>query len=333
MEFSVVVPTLNGRRRLAACLDALGDRLPAAETIVVNGPSTDGTSGMIHDRSDVDVLVEIADRNINVARNAGLDAASGDVVALLDQDHQIEATWPAAIEDAIASGAAAVTGPTHRPVRGGITTEAMECRTIAGRRVTYFDGGNVALTRETITELDGFDEYLETGGARDVAHRLAGQDRTVAWQSGMSVRDRIETDGGDDGTGTDTGDPRIVRNRRTFVNDETRQRWAWKYRSLAYRLVKNYGPRPTVLRRLAGHTTIDGVTSVRGVLKGELTPTAWLGGGRTVTASTLYGLKDGLRARLSDRTPRRNPHGISTRQDRAVERYDWRLRRSPRRPE
>lgn len=331
MEFSVVVPTLNGRRQLAACLDALEERLSGAEVVVVNGPSTDGTSGMIHERSDVDVLVEIADRNLNVARNAGLDAASGDVVALLDENHLVETTWLATVEEAIASGADAVTGPSHRSVRGGVTTEARERRTIAGREVTYFDGGNVALTREAIEELDGFDEYLETGGARDLAHRLAGQGRTVDWRPGMSVRDSIETDGGDD----PEGDPRIVRHghSRTIVGGEIQQRWAWKYRSLAYRLAKNYGPRPTVFRRLAGHTTTDGATSIRGVLKGEVTPTSWLGGGRTVTTSTLYGLKDGLRARVSDRTSRRNPNGISSRSDRAVERYDWHRRRRPQRQE
>ena len=326
MEFSVVVPTLNGRQQLAACLDALGERLPAAEVVVVNGPSTDGTSGMIHERSDVDVLVEIADRNLNVARNAGLDAANGDVVALLDQNHRIEPTWPATIEEALASGADAVTGPAHRPVRGGITTEAEESRTIAGRQVTYFNGGNVALTRETVEELDGFDEYLETGGARDVAHRLAGQERTVDWQPGMSVRDGVETDGGDE------GDPRIVSVGRPFESDGPHHRWAWKYRSLAYRLAKNYGPRPTVLRRLAGHTTVDGVASIRGMLKGDVTPTGGLGRGRAVTTSTLRGLKDGLRARLSDRTTKRNPHGISSRDDRAVERYEWPRRTSLRRP-
>lgn len=317
MEFSVVVPTLNGRRQLVGCLDALRERLPTAETIVVNGPSTDGTSGMIHERPDVDVLVEIADRNINVARNAGLDLATGDVVALLDQDHRIERSWKAAIEKGLKRAPDVITGPTHRPIRGGVTTEARECRTIAGREVTYFNGGNVALSREAISELDGFDEYLETGGARDVAHRLAGQQMTVHWQDGMGVRKSVETDGGNG------SDPRIM-SHGSFVSSETHQRWGLKYRALAYRLAKNYGPRPTVLRRLAGHTTVDGVASARGVLQGEVTPTAWIGGGSAVSVNTLIGLKDGLRARVGDRTPRRNPYGISVRQDRAVEQYDWR---------
>ncbi|MDL5361949.1 glycosyltransferase family 2 protein [Halalkalicoccus sp. NIPERK01] len=317
MEFSVVVPTLNGRRQLVGCLDALRERLPTAETVVVNGPSTDGTSGMLHERPDVDVLVEIADRNINVARNAGLEVASGEVVALLDQAHRIEDGWAAAIESGVGE-ADAVTGPTHRPVRGGITTEARERRTIAGREVTYFNGGNVALTREAIDDLNGFDEYLETGGARDLAHRLAGQGRGVSWQAGMGVREGIETDGGDD------SDPRIVHRATSFVSSETHQRWGLKYRALAYRLAKNYGPRPTVLRRLAGHTAVDGVASARGVLRGSVRPTAWIGGGSAVSTNTLIGLKDGLIARVSDRTPRRNPYGISGRRDRAVERYDWR---------
>lgn len=318
MEFSVVVPTLNGRRQLVGCLDTLRERLPAAETVVVNGPSTDGTSGMLHDRPDIDVLIEIADRNINVARNAGLEVASGEVVVLLDQGYRIEDDWVAAIERGVNADADAVTGPTHRPVRGGITTEARERRTIAGREVTYFNGGNVALTHEAVSDLDGFDEYLETGGARDVAHRLAGQDRTVRWQAGMSVREGIETDGGDD------SDPRIVSRVSSFVGTEAHQRWGLKYRALAYRLAKNYGPRPTVLRQLTGHTISDGLASARGVLRGEVTPTLWIGGGSAVIANTLIGLKDGLKARVSDRTPRRNPFGISGRRDRAVERYDWR---------
>ncbi len=318
MEFSVVVPTLNGRRQLVECLDALRERLPTAETVVVNGPSTDGTSGMLHERPDVDVLVEIADRNINVARNAGLEVARGGVVALLDQGYRIGDGWIEAIERGIDTGGDAVTGPIHRPVRGGVTTGARERRTIAGRDVTYFNGGNVALTREAIDDLDGFDEYLETGGARDVAHRLAGQSRTVSWEDGMSVRDGIETDGGDD------DDPRMVSRASGFLGTDAHQRWGLKYRALAYRLVKNYGPRPTVVRRLVGHSSIDGAASARGVLRGEIRPTAWIGSGSAVTTNALLGFKDGLLARASDRTPRRNPYGISVRRDRAVERYDWR---------
>ena len=54
MQLSVVVPTLNARRRLVACLDALAAVAPESEVVVVNGPSADGTTGIVREREDVD---------------------------------------------------------------------------------------------------------------------------------------------------------------------------------------------------------------------------------------------------------------------------------------
>ncbi|MFC6771068.1 glycosyltransferase family 2 protein, partial [Halorubrum pallidum] len=110
MDLSVVVPTLNGRDRLAGCLDALAAHAPEAEVIVANGPSADGTTGMVRDRDDVDVLVEISDRTVNVARNAGVEVATGDAIAVVDYDHRIGESWI----DGVHSGldeADVVTGP------------------------------------------------------------------------------------------------------------------------------------------------------------------------------------------------------------------------------
>jgi glycosyltransferase involved in cell wall biosynthesis len=300
MDLSVVVPTLNGRNQLAASLDSLAAHAPDAEVIVVNGPSADGTTGMIRERDDVDVLVELSARTLNVARNAGIEVATGDVVALLSYDLAIEESWLGALEDGLAD-ADVVTGPTHRTLRAGMTTESAEHRTIAGREVAYFNGGNVAFTRRTLDTLDGFDEYLETGGARDAAHRLAGVGASVAWRSDMSVRCEYGADGGRD------------------AHD-----WLWKYRALAYRLVKNYGVRPTVVRRTLSHAARDAGAAARDVLRGEGTPTAWFGNGRDVIGGIATGTSDGLVARARDRSPARNPHGLSKRADRAVARYDWR---------
>jgi glycosyltransferase involved in cell wall biosynthesis len=310
MELSVVVATLNGRERLSECLDALSEHTES-EVVVVNGPSTDGTSGMVHAREDVDVLVELPERNINVSRNAGLAVASGDLVAFVDQGHRVEPTWEASLREGLGR-ADCVTGPTRRTVRGGATGDELESRSIAGREVSYFAGGNVAFTRETALSLDGFDEYLETGGARDAAHRLAAQERSVEWLPGMSVRGPYSADGGE-------------RDARQLPSaDGEYHRWAWKYRSLAYRLAKNYGLRPTVVRRIVGHTARDGASAGRSVLGGNLAPTAWLGGGIGISKNVLRGGKDGLAARLRDRTNTRNPNGLSMRRDRAVERHDWR---------
>lgn len=300
MNLSVVVPTLNGRDQLAASLDSLAAHAPDAEVIVVNGPSADGTTGMVRERDDVDVLVEISARTINVARNAGIEVASGDAVAFLGQDLVVEESW----FDALCSGletAHVATGPTHQTLQGGMTTDEPEERDIAKRHVTYFNGRNVAFRRRTLQDLDGFDEYLETGGARDAAHRLGGLGADVEWLPEMCVRREYEADGGIE-----------------------RRDWGWKYRALAYRLVKNYGLRPTVVRRTLAHAVDDAASAARDVLSGDGTPTGWLGNGRDVVGGISTGISDGMVARARDRSKSRNPHGLSTRADRAVARYDWR---------
>ncbi|MFB6303997.1 MAG: glycosyltransferase family 2 protein [Haloferacaceae archaeon] len=301
MDLSVVVPTLDGRDHLGATLDALAEHAPTAEVVVANGPSTDGTTGMVRARDDVDVLVEVSDRTVNVARNAGIETTTGDVVALVDHDLVVGESWAGTVRDALTDGADAVTGPARSRVSGGATAEAPERRRIGGRAVTYFEGGNVAFTRASIDALDGFDEYLETGGARDAAHRLAALGRTVDWRTGMSARREYEADGG-----------------------RTPEERGWKYRSLAYRLVKNYGLRPTVVRRVLAHAGSEAVDGARDVVRGDSVPTAWFGSGRSVVGGIARGTADGLVARARDRTPRHNPNGISRREDRAVARYDWR---------
>ncbi|MFC6826373.1 glycosyltransferase family 2 protein [Halopelagius fulvigenes] len=300
MDLSVVVPTLNGRDRLATSLDALAEHAPDAEVIVVNGPSADGTTGMVRDRDDVDVLVEISDRTLNVARNAGIRAASGDAVALLRYDLAVEERWRSAVEEAL-EDADAVTGPTHQTLRAGMTTESAERNSVCGREVTYFNGGNVAFRADVIDGLDGFDEYLETGGARDAAHRLAGLDYEVEWRPEMCVRTEYESDGG-----------------------VTERDWGWKYRALSYRLVKNYGVRPSVLRRTLSHAGRDALSSARDVVRGDASPTGWFGIGRDVLVGIATGSSDGFVARRRDRSAARNPHGCSKRADRAVAKYDRR---------
>ncbi|MCQ4332242.1 glycosyltransferase [Natronomonas sp. F2-12] len=299
MELSVVVPTLNDRDELRGCLDAVAAEAPD-EIVVVNGPSTDGTSGMVRDREDVDVLVEIDDRNVNVARNAGIDRARGEAVAFLDPMATAESGWLEAAEGGL-SEAGAVTGPTHERLGAGVATDTVEDRTIGGRAVTYFNGGNVAFSRDLLIELDGFDEYLETGGARDLAHRIAGVDSAVVWATGMCVSRETAADGG-----------------------STERDWRLRYRSLAYRLAKNYGPHPTVPFRTLRHAVTDAGAAFRDVAHGEAKPSAWFGNGRDVTVGSCRGYVDGLRARYTDRTPSRNPRGVSTRNDRAVAVHDRR---------
>lgn len=300
MELSVVVSTLNDREQLLSCLDALSAETPAnTEIIVVNGPSSDGTTGVVRERSDVDVLVEISERNPNVSRNAGFEEVTGDVVAFLDGEYVIQPGWYEAVEHAVGNDADVVTGPIREA--DGTTSNGETKRTVAGRSVTAFDGDNVAFDRTVLEALDGFDEYLEADGTRDCAHRVAGLGFEVTWSTSMAAHSDVGADGG-----------------RTDAD------WGATYQSLSYRLAKNYGPRPTVLARTIGSAVRDGATGVREIVTGDATPTGWLSDGLDVVTNVGGGFRDGIRARYADRSSRRNPNGVSVRHDRAVRVYDRR---------
>lgn len=299
MDVSVVVPTLNDRDELVGCLDAIAAENPY-EIIVVNGPSTDGTSGMVRNHDAVDVLVEIDDRNVNVARNAGLDRVRGDAVGFVSPTMAVEPGWLDAVSEALAEADAA-TGPTHERLDTGVATDTAESRTIRGRSVTYFNGGNVAFTRELATAIDGFDEYLEIGGSRDAAHRISGLGYEVSWSGKMCVSRETAADGG-----------------------RSERDWRTRYRSLSYRLAKNYGLHPTIPFRTIRHAVADAAQALQDVARGDAKPTAWFGNGRDVVLGGVKGYIDGLRARYTDRTPRRNPQGVSARTDRAVSVHDRR---------
>ncbi|QLG50961.1 glycosyltransferase family 2 protein [Natrinema halophilum] len=299
MELSVVVSTLNDRERLLSSLDALAERTPpSTEIIVVNGPSSDGTTGAVRERDDVDVLVEISERNESVSRNAGLEQATGDVVAFLDGEYAIDQSWYEAIDDQIDDETNVVTGPvTGSPA----VSELKQPREKGGQRITHFHGDNVAFERPVLEALDGFDEYIGQESERDCAHRVAALGFDVSWNAAMAARCEFGTDGG-------RADPD----------------WGVTYRSMTYRLAKNYGPRPRVLTRTAKNAVHDGAAGACQLASGDATPTGWVSDGTDVVRNAARGFLDGLRARYADRSNRRNPNGLSKRHDRAVHVYDRR---------
>jgi GT2 family glycosyltransferase len=109
---SVIVPTLNGAHLLPACLDSLLDQsYPALEVIVADGASTDATQSLL-ERSYPGVRLLRLQRNRGFAGNvnAGLRAAHGEVLCLLNNDAQADADWVATCVETLTAGAHASTG-------------------------------------------------------------------------------------------------------------------------------------------------------------------------------------------------------------------------------
>ncbi len=86
---SVVIPTFNDREHLAACLESvLRQDCPSCtmEILVVDDGSTDGTAAMVRQRFPGVRVLERSNEGAELARNAGVDAARGELIAFIDSD-------------------------------------------------------------------------------------------------------------------------------------------------------------------------------------------------------------------------------------------------------
>jgi len=102
---SVVIPNWNGARFLPDCLDALAAQTYAqVEVIIADNASTDGSQSLIAEHPlDVRLVQLPENRGFTGACNAGMEAATGEFVALLNNDTEVDPGWAAAVVDAFAS--------------------------------------------------------------------------------------------------------------------------------------------------------------------------------------------------------------------------------------
>jgi GT2 family glycosyltransferase len=92
---SVIVPNWNGAHLIGGCLDSLRAQTHRAiEVLVADGASRDGSADLIAERYPEVRLLRL-DRNYGFTGNvnAGLRAARGDVLALLNNDAKAEPAW------------------------------------------------------------------------------------------------------------------------------------------------------------------------------------------------------------------------------------------------
>ncbi|HTS49222.1 MAG TPA: glycosyltransferase family A protein [Bryobacteraceae bacterium] len=84
---SVVIPTHNGQRHIAATLDSvLAQRHRPLEILVVDDGSSDSTAEIVRGYAQEVRLIEQERRGHPAARNTGIRAAAGEYLAFLDHD-------------------------------------------------------------------------------------------------------------------------------------------------------------------------------------------------------------------------------------------------------
>ena len=97
-DCSVVIPTYNGRALLDVCLASIARCLPknveVVEVIVVDDASTDGTVRWVESDYPWVRLVRLdVNRGFVAAANAGVEAARGEFIQLLNNDTEVTPGW------------------------------------------------------------------------------------------------------------------------------------------------------------------------------------------------------------------------------------------------
>ena len=192
MRISVVINTYNRATSLPRTLAALRQqRHDDFEVVVVNGPSTDGTAELLEAWRDDCVVCRCPAINISMSRNVGIAAASGDVVAFIDDDAIPEPDWleklAAPYADPQVGGAGGIvwdhTGVQHqyrfslcdRLGRTHFTGEQPDYRSITAgaEKFVYLQGTNSSFRRDVLARIGGFDEEIEYfHDETDVAARI-----------------------------------------------------------------------------------------------------------------------------------------------------------------
>ncbi len=95
-RLSVIIPIYNAEQTLSRCLDSvLSQTLLPDEVVCVDDGSTDSSLSILRDyaKKHIQIRVITQDNNgVSAARNAGIDAATGEWLLFLDADDYLEST-------------------------------------------------------------------------------------------------------------------------------------------------------------------------------------------------------------------------------------------------
>jgi glycosyltransferase involved in cell wall biosynthesis len=189
MRVSVVIATKDRAAYVERALASLATQVgaPPFEVIVVDNGSSDGTRAVVEAAAaratpPVRYLFE-PEPNRGKARNRGIEAASGTIVAFCDDDVQVPPGWVAAHAEAHARGDCVANGP----ILNVASYEVKPRPTVANYSRAFLCTCNVSVPRHALEMVGGFDENFRLYGWEDtelgVRLREAGLTWYFAWDA------------------------------------------------------------------------------------------------------------------------------------------------------
>jgi GT2 family glycosyltransferase len=178
-RISVVVCTYNGSKTIRDCMEGLlAVDYPDFEVIVVDDGSTDGSAEIV--RQYGFRVISTKNHGLSSARNTGMKAANGEIIAYLDDDAYPDPDWLTYLAAAFMNSRhAAMGGPNIPPKGDGAIAECVANAPggpvhvlISDLEAEHIPGCNMAFRKAALQEIGGFDP----------AFRAAGDDVDVCWR-------------------------------------------------------------------------------------------------------------------------------------------------------
>src|SRR4029450_5868528 len=164
-KVSVIVCTFNGSRAVYECLESLLRlEYPNYEVIVVNDGSTDATAKIAHSYGFRVITTE--NQGLASARNTGLRAAVGEIVAYIDDDAYPDPHWLYYLTFVFrTSDYVGVGGPNLVPPEDGPHSPWGPVHILlTDREAEHIPGCNMAFRRHALQAIEGFDPRFRVAG-------------------------------------------------------------------------------------------------------------------------------------------------------------------------
>jgi GT2 family glycosyltransferase len=193
---SVVVASYNGSRTLAACLKSLTMlNYPRYEILLVDDGSTDDTHRITSSFPDVRYLHQ-PHQGLSVARNHGIAAARGEIIAFTDADCRADEDWlyytvgSLLHSDCVGMGGHNFLPPDDGPVAAAVMASpgGPAHVMLTDRLAEHVPGCNMVFYKWALEEIGGFDPiYHRAGDDVDLCWRLQQKGYLIGFSPGGFV--------------------------------------------------------------------------------------------------------------------------------------------------